>query len=48
MSTTITWGEDLREAGRVLRRRQRLRCAVLIVGALLMFSAGMLLERLAG
>jgi hypothetical protein len=48
MSTTITWGEDLRRAEKILRRRLALRCAALVLGAALMFTAGMLLERLAG
>ena len=43
-----TWAEDLREATRIMRRRQALRCAALALGAILMFSAGALFERLAG
>ncbi len=48
MSTTITWGDDLRQAVKVMRRRRALRCTALVLGALLMFSAGALFERLAG
>ena len=44
----ITWGEDLRLATKIMRRRRALRCATLILGGVLMFSAGMLLERLTG
>ena len=48
VATRITWAEDLREATRIMRRRQALRCAALALGAILMFSAGALFERLAG
>jgi hypothetical protein len=44
----ITWAEDLREATRIMRRRRALWCATLVLGAVLMFSAGMLFERLVG
>jgi hypothetical protein len=48
MSTTITWGDDLRQAAKVMRRRRALRCTALVIGAAIMFSAGLLFERLAG
>jgi hypothetical protein len=44
----ITLAEDIREARRVLRRRRAIRCAAMILGAAVMFSAGALVERAHG
>jgi hypothetical protein len=44
----ITLAEDFREAIRVRRCRRALQSVALILGAFLMFSAGILFERLTG
>ncbi len=46
MSAMITWGDDLRLALKILRRRHALRCAALVLFALPALGAG-LFERLA-
>jgi len=44
----LTLVEDFREAIQARQRRRTIRGAILALGAALMFSAGMLLEGLAG
>jgi len=48
MSAAMTWGEEVRNARRIIRKRRIIRRTALTVGAFFMFSAGVLFERLAG